>query len=136
MTLEQYCIKYDKDYKKILTTLKECMIEDSLDKLYMTVYWYNEELSYKAEYTIYYLLELNNATLNLDVKEKVTTANGNVSEKHQKDAIEFVEENDLNKVFLEEYQLYQLGTAKGCDPGNEIDSDVLMSWLTKLVNIT
>ena len=102
----------------------------------MTVYWYTEELSYKAEYTIYYLLELNNATLNLDVKEKVTTVNGSVSEKHQKDAIEFVEENDLNKVFLEEYQLYQLGTAKGCDPGNEIDSDILMSWLTKLVNIT
>ena len=132
MTLKEYCEKFDVDYNKLITTLKEYMLEDS-NVLRFKIDYLFEDIQYQTEGDITYEIYLN--TANVQIKYHTISNSGESCDLTSTNEWDLDTKGELEEVFTEFYNNVESSWVDKAFAPYHGTRNELLTWLKRLITI-
>ena len=132
MTLKEYCEKFDVDYNKLITTLKEYMLEDS-NVLRFKIDYLFEDIQYQTEGDITYEIYLN--TANVQIKYHTISNSGELCDLTSTNEWDLDTKGELEEVFTEFYNNIESSWVDKAFAPYHGARNELLTWLKRLITI-
>ena len=132
MTLKEYCEKFDIDYNKLITTLKEYMLEDD-NVLRFNIDFLFEDVQYQTEGDV--TLEIYPNTANVQIKYHTILDTGKLCDDNATNEWDLDTKGELEEIFAEFYNDIEGSWVDGAFAPYHGTRNELLTWLKKLIAI-